>query len=59
MYKHLSAVSKNVYIKKLDEIVDKYNITYRRTIRMNPAEVSQILMLNMVLSITTKILNSK
>ena len=59
MYKHLSAVSKNVYIKKLDEIVDKCNITYRRTIRMNPAEVSQILMLNMVLSITTKILNSK
>ena len=35
----MTAVSKNVYIDKLDEIVDKYNNKYQRTIRMKPADV--------------------
>ena len=30
--KHMSAVSKNVYNNKLDEIVNNYNNTYPRTI---------------------------
>ena len=32
-------MSKNVYIDKLDDIVNKYNNTYHRTIIMKPAEV--------------------
>ena len=28
IYKHITAVSKNVYIDKLDDIVNKYNSTY-------------------------------
>ena len=28
IYKHMSFVSKNVYIDKLDDIVNKYNSTY-------------------------------
>ena len=32
-------VSKNVYINKLDDIVDEYNNTYYRTIKMKPADV--------------------
>ena len=28
IYKHMTAVSKNVYIDKLDDIVNKYNSTY-------------------------------
>ena len=31
IYRHTTAVSKNVYINKLDEIVDKYNNTHRTT----------------------------
>ena len=33
------SVSKNVYIDKLDDIVNKYNNTYHRTIKMKPADV--------------------
>ena len=32
-------VSKNVYIDKLDDIVNKWNNTYRSTIKMKPANV--------------------
>ena len=35
----LAAVSKNVYIDKLDDIVDEYNNTYHRIIKMKPIEV--------------------
>ena len=28
-----------MYIDKLDEIVDKYNNTYHRTIKMKPIEI--------------------
>ena len=30
---------KNVYIDKLDDIVNKYNNTYHRTIKMKPPDV--------------------
>ena len=39
IYKHMTAVSKNVYIDKLDDIVNEYNETYHRTIKMKPIEV--------------------
>ena len=35
----MTAVSKNVYIVKLDDIVHKCNNTYHRKIKMNPIEV--------------------
>ena len=38
IYKHMTAVSKNVYIDKLDDIVNEYN-TYHRAIKMKPADV--------------------
>ena len=38
-YKHMSSVSKNVYINKLDDIVNKYNNTYHSTIKMKPVDV--------------------
>ena len=31
----MTSVSKNVYIDKLDDIVNKYNNTYHSTIKMN------------------------
>ena len=33
------SISKNVYIDKLDDIVDEYNNTKYRTIKMKPADV--------------------
>ena len=32
---YMTSVSKNVYIDKLDHIVNKYNKTYHVTIKMN------------------------
>ena len=34
IYKHMTAISKNVYFDVLNDIVDGYNNTYRRTIKM-------------------------
>ena len=34
----MTSISKNVYIDKLDDIVEKYN-TYHRTIKMKPVDV--------------------
>ena len=35
----MTLVSKNVYIDQLDDIVDEYNNTYHRTIKMKPIDV--------------------
>ena len=35
----MTSVSKNVYIGKLDDIVNKYNNTYHNTIKMKPVDV--------------------
>lgn len=39
IYKHMTVVSKSVYIDRLNEIVDIYNNAYYRTIKMKPAGV--------------------
>ena len=36
IYKCMISISKNVYIGKLDDIVNKYNKTYQRTIKVKP-----------------------
>ena len=38
-YKHMTAISKNVYFDVLNDIVDKYNDTYDKTIKMKPIDV--------------------
>ena len=35
----MTSISKNVYIDKLDDIVNKYNNTYDSTIKMKPVDV--------------------
>ena len=35
----MTSLSKNVYIVKLDNIVNEYNNTYYRTIKMKPVDV--------------------
>ena len=39
IYKYTTSISKNVYIDKLNDIVNKYNNTYHRTIKMKPVDV--------------------
>ena len=39
IYKLMTAVSKNVYFDVLNDIVNKYNNIYHKTIKMKPADV--------------------
>ena len=39
IYKYMTSVSKNVYIDKLDDMVNEYNNTYHRTIKVKPVSV--------------------
>ena len=38
-YKYMTSISKNVYIDKLDDIVNEYNNTYHRAIKMKSINV--------------------
>ena len=54
IYKHMTSISKNVYINKLDDIVDTYNYTYHTTIKMKPIDVKDNVYIN-----TDKEINNK
>ena len=40
IFKHMTAIFKNVYFDVLDDIVDKYNNTVHRIIKMKPVDVT-------------------
>ena len=40
IFKHMTAISKNVYFDMLDDIVNKYNNAVHRTIKMKPIDVT-------------------
>ena len=52
-------ISKNVYFHVLDDTVNKYNNTYHKAIKMKPADVGDILLLNIMKNLMKKILNLK
>ena len=54
IYKHMTSASKNVYINKLDDIVNEYNNTYHTTIKMKPIDVKDNTYIN-----TNKQINNK
>ena len=54
IYKYLTSISKNVYIDKLDDIVDECNNTYHTTIKMKPIDVKDNTYIN-----TSKEINNK
>ena len=39
IFKHMTTVSKNIYFDILDNIVNKYNNTVHRSIKMKPIDV--------------------
>ena len=40
IFKHMTTVSKNIYVDMLDDIVNKYNNTVHRTLKMKPIHVT-------------------
>ena len=59
IFKHMTAISKNVYFDVLNDIVNKYNNTIHRTIKMKPIDLQMILLLNTMKNLTKKVLNLK
>ena len=54
IYKHMTSISKNVYINELDDIVNEYNNTYHNTIKMKSTDVKDNTYIN-----TDKEINNK
>ena len=54
IYKHMISISKNVYIDKLDDIVNEYNNTYHTTIKMRPIDVKDNTYINIHKEINNK-----
>ena len=59
IYKYITSISKNVYIDKLDDIVDEYNNTYHTTIKMKPIDIKDNTYINANKEINNKVLNLK
>ena len=54
IYKYMTSISKNVYIHKLDDIVNKYSNTYQSTIKMKPVDVKSSTYVNSSKEINNK-----
>ena len=52
IYKYNTSVSKNFYIDKLDDIVNKYNNIYHSSIKMKPVDVKS----NKILTLVRKLM---
>ena len=59
IYKYMTSVLKNVYIDKLDDIVDKYNNIYDRTIKMKAVNVKDNTYINFKKEVNDKDLKFK
>ena len=59
IYKHMTDVSQNVYVDKLDNIINEYNNTYHRTIKMTLLMMLMIKILNLKLVIMLEYQNTK
>ena len=55
----MTSESKNVYIDKLDGIVNKYNNSYHRTIKMKPVDIKPSMYIDFNKKILLVILKAK
>ena len=55
----MTPISKNVYIVKLVDIVNKYNNTYHRTIKLKPSSVNDYTYIDFIKEINNKNLKFK
>ena len=58
-YKYLTSISKNVYIDKLDDKVNKYNNRYHRTTKIKPFDVKESTNIDFSKELMMTILNLK
>ena len=59
IFKHMTAISKNVYFDVLDYIANKYNNTVHKTIKMKPIDFTDDSYVEYDEDLTKKILNLK
>ena len=59
IHKYMSSMSKNVYIDKLDDIVNKYKNTYHSTMKMKTVDVKSSTYIDSSKKIMIKILHLK
>ena len=59
IYKYMTSISKNLYIDKLDDIVDEYNNTYHTTIKMKLIDVKDNTYIMLIKKLIIKILDLK
>ena len=59
IYKYMTSISKNVYIDELDDIVNEYNNTYHRTIKMKPVDIKDNTYIDLRKKLMIKIQNLK
>ena len=57
--KYMTSISKNVYIEKLDDIVNEYNNTHHRAIKMKPVDVKNNTYIDCNKEVNDKNLNLK
>ena len=50
----MASISKSVYIDKLDDIVNEYNNTYHKTIKMKPVDVKDNTYINFEKKVNNK-----
>ena len=55
----MTSIPKNVYINKLDDIMNKYNNKYHRTMKMKPVDVKSNNYIDLIKKIIRKVLNLK
>ena len=55
----MNAISKNVYIDKIGDIINKHNNMYHRTINIKPIDVRSSTLLTLILKIMIMALNLK
>ena len=54
IYKYMTSISKDVYMDKLDDIVNEYNNIYRRTIKLKPIDVKDNTYINISKEVNDK-----
>ena len=52
--KYMTAILKNFYIDELDDIVNEYNNTFHRTIKMKPGDVKDNIYINFGIEVNDK-----
>ena len=59
IYKFMTSISKNVYIEKLHDIIDKFNNTYHSIMKMKSADVKSSTYIDFNVEKKMKILHLK